>query len=119
MNDNNRVERRFRTDIPVSVSTVLDRHEAWIVDVSQQGLRLRGFSAAPRMRVIVECDGDAVCGTVRWSKPDGTVGIRLDSPLRDGPLATVWNRFHNNVSAFGANRPPRAAQPSFGKKSTD
>ncbi len=119
MNDNNRKDRRFRTEIPVLVSTVLDRQEARIIDVSQQGLRLRGFTAAPRMRVIVECDGDAVCGIVRWAKPDGTVGIRLDSPLRDGPLATVWNRFHDNVSAFGANRPARPAQPGFGKKSVD
>ncbi len=118
MEENNRADRRFRTEIPVFISTVLDGQEAWIVDVSQQGLRVRGFSASPRMRVIVQCEGDVVNGTVRWSKDDGTVGIRLDSPLRDGPLAAIWNRFHNNVSAFGSANRVRS-QPSFGKKSTD
>lgn len=98
------------------VSTVLDGQEAWIVDVSQQGLRLRGFNASPRMRVIVECEGDAVCGTVRWTKPDGTVGVRLDTPLREGALAAIWNRFHNNVTAFGARK--SHVQPGFGKKSS-
>ena len=119
MNDNNRTDRRFRTEIPVFVSTVLDGQEAAIVDVSQQGLRLRGFEGAqPRMRVIIECQGDAVCGTVRWAKPDGTVGVRLDTPLREGPLAAIWSRFQENVNAFGANRTART-QTGFGKKSKE
>jgi hypothetical protein len=116
--DNNRVDRRFRTDLPVFVSTVLDGQEAFIVDVSQQGLRLRGFEKVqPRMRVIIECQGDTVCGTVRWAKPDGTVGVRLDTPLNDGPLAAIWKRFQENVNAFGATRTPRV-QTGFGKKSS-
>ncbi|MBO9574810.1 MAG: PilZ domain-containing protein [Sphingobium sp.] len=114
MSENNREDRRFRTEIPVFVSTVLDRHEAWIVDVSQQGVQLRGCSAGPRMRVIMEYEGGATNGTVRWAKPDGTVGVRLDSPLRDGPLAAIWSRFQDNVNAFGAHK--MRPQPSFGRK---
>ncbi len=119
MDDNNRADRRCRTEIPVFVITLLDGQEAWIIDVSQQGLRLRGFdaSASPRMRVIIECEGDAVCGTIRWAKPDGTIGVRLDTPLREGALAAIWNRFHDNVNAFGASKP--RVQRSFGKKATD
>ncbi len=70
------------------------------------------------MRVIIECQGDAVCGIVRWAKPDGTVGIRLDTPLRDGALAAIWSRFEENVNAFGAHK-EKAAQPRFGKKSKE
>lgn len=116
--DNNRIDRRFRTELPVFVSTVLDGQEAFIVDVSQQGVRLGGFEKAqPRMRVIIECQGDTVCGTVRWAKPDGTVGVRLDTPLNQGPLAAIWKRFQDNVNAFGANKSPRMPG-GFGKKST-
>ena len=116
--ENNRIDRRFRTELPVFVSTVLDGQEAFIVDVSQQGLRLRGFdNAQPRMRVIIECQGDTVCGTIRWAKPDSTVGVRLDTPLNDGPLAAIWKRFQENVNAFGTNRAQRPAG-GFGKKSS-
>jgi hypothetical protein len=119
VDENNRADRRFRTELPVFVSTVLDGQEAFIVDVSQQGLRLSNFDKAqPRMRVIIECQGDTVCGTVRWARPDGTVGVRLDTPLRDGPLAAIWSRFQNNVNSFGANKAPRA-QSGFGKRSND
>ncbi len=115
--ENNRIDRRFRTELPVFVSTVLDGQQAFIVDVSQQGLRLSGFeNALPRQRVIIECQGDTVCGTIRWSKPDGTVGVRLDTPLNDGPLAAIWKRFQTNVNAFGANKTARP-QGGFGKKS--
>ena len=117
MDENNRTDRRFRIELPVFVSTVLDRHEAVIVDMSKQGLRLHGFTAQPRHRVIVEYEGDAACGIVRWVKPDGTVGVRLDSPLSEGPLAAIWQRFQANVNAFGSNRVARP-QAGFGKKST-
>lgn len=117
MDDNNRTDRRFRIELPVLVATVLDQHEAVIIDMSKQGLRLHGFTAQPRHRVIIEYAGDAVCGIVRWVKPDGTVGVRLDSPLSEGPLADVWNRFQTNVSAFGANRVARP-QTGFGKKTS-
>lgn len=113
--ENNRNDRRFRIEIPVYVSTVLEGHEATIIDVSQQGLQLRGFNAQPRMRVIIELQGDAVCGTVRWAKPDGTIGVRLDAPLREGPLAAVWHRFQENVAAFGANKRP-AVRAGFGNR---
>ena len=115
MNDENRTDRRFRTELPVFVSTVLDGQEAWIIDVSERGLRLRGFSAPPRARVIVQLEGDTVSGTIRWAKPDNTIGIRLDTPLKEGPLAAIWSRFRDNVNAFRAPK-PRAAQPTFGKK---
>jgi hypothetical protein len=118
VDENNRTDRRFRTEIPAAVSTVLDRQEAYIVDVSQQGIRLRGVKAAPRMRVIIECEGDAVGGTVRWAKEDGTIGVRLDTPLKDGPLAGIWKRFNDNVTAFGANRAVRVPR-AFGKRSNE
>jgi hypothetical protein len=114
MTDENRTDRRFRTEVPVFVSTVLDATEAWIVDVSKQGIRLRGLNIAPRVRVIIEFQGDVVCGTVRWVKPDDTIGVRLDTPLSEGPLASIWARFHQNVSAFGVSRARPAAV--FGKK---
>ena len=118
MSENNRIDRRFRIEVPVFVSTVLDGQEAFIVDVSQQGLRLSGFpDARPRMRVIIECQGDTVCGTVRWAKADGTVGVRLDTPLKEGALAAMWTRFQQNVSAFGANKTARTPG-GFGKKSS-
>ena len=115
MTDENRIDRRFRTEIPVYVSTVLEGQEAFIVDVSERGLRLRGFSGPPRARVIIQFEGEAVCGTIRWTKPDNTIGVRLDTPLKEGPLATIWSRFRNNVDAFRAPK-PRAPQPAFGRK---
>ena len=110
-----RSDRRFHIEVPVFVGTVLDGQDAYIVDVSKQGVQLRGCTAQPRMRVIIEFQGGTVCGTVRWAKPDGTVGVRLDTPLEEGPLAAIWTRFNKNVTAF-AERKPRA-QPSFGQKS--
>jgi hypothetical protein len=115
VDENNRRDRRFHIEIPVFVSTVLDGRNAAIVDVSQQGLRLHGTEGlAARMRVIIEFEGDAVCGTVRWAKPDGSAGVRLDTPLRDGRLAAIWHRFQENVSAFGAQKRP--VQTGFGTR---
>ena len=120
LSDNNRTDRRFKIELPVFVSTVLEGQQAFIVDLSQQGLKLSGFAnVQPRNRVIIEYEGDAVCGLVRWVKPDGTVGVRLDTPLKEGPLAAIWSRYQTNVSAFGANKAPRAQPGGFGKRSKD
>lgn len=113
--DELRASRRFRIELPVMVATMISDQKGWIVDVSRQGLKVRGIKAQPRMRVCVHYKGYSAEGRVRWSKPRDGIGIVLDVPLRTGPLAAVWRRFHENVEAFGKHERP--ARPVFGRRS--
>ncbi len=113
--DELRDDRRFKIALPVMVNTVMSDQSGWVVDVSRRGLKVKGITAPPRSRVFVHFKGQFAEGTVRWSRRSQTViGIVLDAPLRTGPLAAIWQRFHENVEAFGKHsKPPK---PSFGRK---
>jgi hypothetical protein len=75
---------------------------------------LQGVDLPPRARICIHYKGQFIEGTVRWSAPHRGVGIALDGPLQDGPLAQVWQRFNQNVSAF--RNQVRVAKPTFGRK---
>ena len=113
--DEARLSRRFRIELPVMVATVLHDQKGWIVDVSRQGVKVRGVKALPRMRVCIRYKGHYAEGRVRWAKPRDGIGIVLDYPLKTGPLASVWRRFHENVEAFGKHR-KALPKPVFGRK---
>ncbi len=112
-----RVDRRFRTDLPVFVSTVLDGREAFIVDVSQQGLRLRGLDKVQRAHACgsSKCQGDTVVrnSALGQAGRDGGRAARYAAPRRAprGDLEAV----PGECDAFGAARTPRV-QTGFGKK---
>lgn len=114
--DNQREERRFRVQILIRVSTVIDAFDAELVDLSANGLRISGAPIPRRARVIVEYEGSCVCGIVRWTSERGLVGIKLDTPLAEGPLAAIWRRYNTNVASFGATRAPRRVE--FGRRAS-
>jgi hypothetical protein len=112
--DDLRADRRFKIELLVLVNTVMSDQKGWVVDVSRCGLKVRGIHAPPRSRVFVHYNGQFAEGTVRWAKAGPLIGIVLDTPLRTGPLAEIWRRFHDNVEAFGKNT--RTRRPTFGRK---
>lgn len=114
-NDELRSDRRFKVELPVVVNTALNDQAGWITDISRKGLKLHGIDVPSRARIAINYRGEFIEGTVRWSEPGRVVGIALDRPLQEGPLALVWRRFNQNVAAFGAH--VRAARPTFGRKS--
>jgi hypothetical protein len=112
--ENLRSDRRFTIELPVLVNTILDDQNGWIIDVSRKGLKLWGINAPPRSRVFIHYQGEMAEGTVRWYRANEGIGIVLDVPLKTGPLAAVWQRFQENIAAFGKHkRPPR---PVFGRR---
>jgi len=113
--DELRSDRRFRIELPVLVNTIMSDQRGWVVDVSRQGIKVRGVKAPPRSRVFVHYKGQFAEGTVRWARRgQASIGIVLDTPLRTGPLAAIWQRFHENVEAFGKHA--KAPRPAFGRK---
>lgn len=112
--DELRSDRRFRVELPVVVNTALNDQAGWITDISRKGLHLQGVDVPQRAHIAIHYRGTYVEGTVRWSHPDRGVGIVLHRPLQDGPLAQIWQRFNENVAAFGGHiRPAKAV---FGRK---
>ncbi len=110
-----REDRRFRTELPVLVNTLMSDQSGWVVDVSRQGMKIHGIKAPPRSRVFVHYRGHLAEGMVRWSMPgQSLVGVVLDTPLRTGPLAEIWQRFQENVQAFG--KYSKGPRPPFGRK---
>lgn len=109
-----RSDRRFKIELPVIVNTLQRDQKAFIVDVSRKGVKIYGLKVFPRERVCIHYRRDFAEGTVRWVRANGMIGIVLDQPLKTGPLAAVWQRFHENVAAFGKHRRP--PKPVFGRK---
>jgi len=114
-NDELRSDRRFKVELPVVVNTALDDQAGWITDISRKGLKLHGIDVPPRARIAINYRGEFIEGTVRWSEPGRVVGVALERPLQEVPIALVWQRFNQNVAAFGAH--VRAVRPTFGRKS--
>lgn len=112
--DELRSDRRFKVELPVVVNTVLNDQAGWITDISRKGLKLHGIDVPQRAQIAIHYRGKCIEGTVRWSDPQRGVGIALHRPLQDGPLAQVWQRFNENVAAFGGQERP--ARPVFGRK---
>lgn len=109
-----RNDRRFKIELPVVVSTAMNHQDGWITDVSRKGILLQGVNLPPRAHISINYNGKFVEGTVRWSTPHRGTGIALDRPLQDGPLAQVWQRFNQNIAAFGNRVGP--TKPTFGRK---
>lgn len=113
--DELRSDRRFTVGLPVVVNTPLDDQAGWITDISRKGMKLHGINVPHRARIAIHYRGNFIEGTVRWSDADRGIGISLDRPLQDGPIAQIWQRFNQNVAAFGNGI--RMARPTFGRKS--
>jgi hypothetical protein len=101
-------------ELPVIVNTALDDQAGWITDMSRKGVRLHGIDVPIRSRICINYKGEFVEDTVRWSTPHRGIGIVLDLPLQEGPLAQIWQRFNTNITAFGNQ--VRMAKATFGRK---
>ena len=112
--DELRWDRRFSAEVPVVINTMVGEQQGWIVDMSRRGLRLQGINVPVRSRIAIRYRGKFVEGSVRWSTPALGIGVTLDEPLQNGPLAAIWQRFHQNVAAFGGH--VKLARPVFGRK---
>ena len=112
--DELRSDRRFTIELPVIVNTALNDQAGWITDISRRGLKLRGIDAPLRARICINYKGKFIEGSVRWSEPQRGIGVVLDRPLQEGPLAQIWQRFNENIAAFGSR--VRMARPIFGRK---
>jgi hypothetical protein len=112
--DELRSNRRFKIELPVIVNTALSDQAGWITDISKKGLRLHGIDAPIRARICINYKGKFVEGTVRWSTPHRGIGVALDLLVQEGPLAQIWQRFNNNIAAFGSQT--RMTKPTFGRK---
>lgn len=77
--------RRFQTAIAVTVSTVLERAEGQIVNLSAGGAQIIGASLPERSRCQIDFEGQTIYATIMWSEPD-RMGLSFPYELRDGPL---------------------------------
>jgi hypothetical protein len=83
------IERRARrtgVDISIVITTVLDRIDAAIIDLSENGAQITGCGGfPPGARFQIEYMGQTLFAQCRWSEID-RMGVQFLFPLADGPL---------------------------------
>ncbi len=80
-----RQSQRLATDIPVTITTVLDSLEGIIVDISIHGAQIGGCGLAKGTRFQIEYMGQTVFAQCMWSEID-RMGVKFAFPLTEGPL---------------------------------
>jgi PilZ domain len=101
---------RIVVDIPVTITTVLESGEGTIVDLSEHGLQITGYSLPKGTQFQVEYEGQTVYGVVAWSEYD-RFGARLPFAMKDGPL---YDRLTRSRVEHGMARTPHPAEmPAF------
>jgi hypothetical protein len=83
--DNRRQNRRIAVDIPVIVTTVLDRFEATIVDLTERGAQLSGITLPEGTRFRIDYMSSTLFAQCRWAEVD-RLGAQFLFQLTDGPL---------------------------------
>ena len=76
---------RIAVDITVMVTTVLEAHQASIVNLTEYGAHIIGMSLPVGTRFQIDFAGQTVFAIVAWSEID-RVGARFLFNLTDGPL---------------------------------
>lgn len=80
-----RQPRRVEVDIPVTVITVLEAHDASIVDLTEVGAQITGCSVPEGARLQIEYLGQTLFAQCRWAEVD-RMGVKFLFPLADGRL---------------------------------
>jgi hypothetical protein len=80
-----RQHKRIEVEIPVTVTTVIDAHEASIVDLTEGGALITGCSLPEGMRFQIEYMEQTLFAQVRWSEID-RMGIKFLFPMTEGAL---------------------------------
>lgn len=80
-----RQHKRIEVEIPVTVTTVIDAHEASIVDLTEGGALVTGCSLPEGTRFQIEYMDQTLFAQVRWSEID-RMGIKFLFPLTEGAL---------------------------------
>jgi hypothetical protein len=80
-----RQNKRIEVEIPVNVTTVIDAHEASIVDITEDGALISGVALPEGTRFQIEYMDQTLFAQVRWSEID-RMGVKFLFPLTDGAL---------------------------------
>jgi hypothetical protein len=80
-----RQHKRIEVEIPVTVTTVIDAHEASIVDLTEGGALVTGCSLPEGTRFQIEYMDQTLFAQVRWSEID-RMGIKFLFPMTEGAL---------------------------------
>lgn len=80
-----RQSQRLATEIPVTVTTVLESLEGIIVDISTHGSQITGCGIPKGTRFQIEYLGQTLFAQCMWSEID-RMGVKFAFPLVDGPL---------------------------------
>ncbi|HEY1124041.1 MAG TPA: PilZ domain-containing protein [Sphingobium sp.] len=131
-----RQHKRIEVEIPVTVITVLESSEAFIVDLTENGAQITGHSVPEGTRFQVEYMGQTLFAQCRWAEID-RMGIKFLFPLTDGPLyerlliarassfesegisgvSVAMAPIHNGRVTLGARTFSRVATGGFGRRS--
>ncbi len=77
--------KRIEVELPVTITTVLDANDASIVDLTEGGAQVAGYSVAEGTRFQIEYMGQTLYAQCRWAEID-RMGVKFLFPLTDGPL---------------------------------
>ena len=129
-----RQHKRIEVEIPVTVTTVIDAHEASIVDLTEGGALVTGHSLPEGTRFQIEYMDQTLFAQVRWSEID-RMGIKFLFPLTDGALyerlqmarasqyysaassgAPGMAPIHNSRATLGARTFGRVGTGGFGRR---
>ncbi len=131
-----RQSRRTEVELPVTITTVLEAHEASIVDLTENGAQVTGCTVPEGTRFQIEYMGQTLFAQCRWAEID-RMGIKFLFPLNEGPLyerlmvarasqmygdpSTGTNLamapIHNGCTTLGARTFSRVAAGGFGRRS--
>lgn len=96
---------RHASNLSVRIEVGSARSRAFVVNVSDIGMKLRGISHVNAGdRITVHLQSFSFPATVRWTLGD-TLGLRFDAPLSPKTLSMVRS------VAFGSNTTRRVTQP--------
>lgn len=116
-----RTTQRIATSVPISIATVLTRHSATIVDISEGGAQIMGYTMARGSRFMIEHGDETVYAIVAWDEVD-RMGVRFEHGLRPGALLNIARRT-KAAACFGAvndaataHIPVRTQTRTFGRK---
>lgn len=131
-----RQHKRIEVEIPVTVITVLESSDASIVDLTEGGAQITGYSVPEGMRFQIEYMGQTLYAQCRWAEID-RMGVKFLFPLTDGPLyerllvacassfegegiagvSVAMAPIHNGRTTLGARTFSRVATGGFGRRS--
>ena len=83
--DENRRQFRVATELPVALVSVLEHHEARIIDLSEGGAQIADASFPKDTRFQIDYRDQTIYARVMWDEVD-RMGVRFEFQLSSGPL---------------------------------